>query len=69
MIEASSSRWSTSLSVISATLVTSKSLNACRNPSRLPKTTDQLNPTSNTPKVSASNIADASYVRVPQTSS
>lgn len=60
---------STSRSVIAASLAMSKPRNAARNASRLPNTIDQLSPTSNTPRVSASNIADSSSVRVPQTSS
>jgi hypothetical protein len=69
MIEASSTSRSTSCSVIAATRPTSKSWNARRKASRFPNTTDQLRPTSNTPRVSASNIAGSSWVRVPHTSS
>src|SRR3989442_10723689 len=69
MIEASCTSRSTSPSVMAATLATSKPRNAFRNASRFPNTTDQLSPTSNTPRVSASNISDSSLVRVPQTSS
>src|ERR1700687_5539600 len=50
MIDGSCSRRSTSRSVIAETLATSKPWKACRKASRLPKTTDQLSPTSNTPK-------------------
>jgi len=39
-----------------------------RNASSFPNTIDQLSPTSNNARVSASNIADSSWVRVPQTS-
>src|SRR6267143_1838163 len=69
MIEASCTSRSTSRAVIAATLATSKPRNAFRNASRFPNTIDQLSPTSNTPRVSASNIADSSWMRVPQTSS
>src|SRR5713101_10187235 len=69
MIEASCTSRSTSGAVIAATLATSKPRKAFRNASRFPNTTDQLSPTSNTPRVSASNIADSSWMRVPQTSS
>src|SRR5260221_233791 len=69
MIEASCTSRSTSRAVIAATLATSKSRNAFRNASRFPNTIAQLSPTSNTPRVSASKIADSSWVRVPQTSS
>src|SRR5256886_8510957 len=58
MIEASWTSRSTSRSVITATLVGSKSRNAFRNASRFWNTVDQLSPTSNTPRVRASNIAD-----------
>ncbi len=68
-IEASWTSRSTSRSVMAATLATSKPWNAFRNASRFPKTIDQLSPTSNTPRVSASNNADLSSVRLPQTSS
>jgi len=61
--------WSTSWSVMAATSATRKSWNTSRKASRLPKTTDQLSPASNTPRVSASNMADSSRVRMPQTSS
>src|SRR6201982_4143931 len=52
MIEASLVSRSTSCSFMAATLGTSKPRNAVRNASRLPNTTDQLRPTSNTPRVS-----------------
>src|SRR6185312_12080296 len=69
MIDGFWSSRSTSWSVIAATLATLKLWNASRKASRLPKTIDQLSPASNTPRVSASNMADSSYVRAPQTSS
>src|SRR4029079_6696301 len=69
MIEASSTRLSTSSAVIAATAATSKPRNACRNACRFPNTIDQLSPASKTPRVRASNSGDSSYVRVPHTSS
>src|SRR6266849_2724945 len=42
---------------------------AFRKASRFANTIDQLSPTWKTPRVSASNSADSSWVRVPQTSS
>ncbi len=69
MIDGFWTRRSTSSSVIAATLATLKLWNASRKASRLPKTTDQLKPTSNTPRVSASNMAGSSDVRAPHTSS
>jgi hypothetical protein len=69
MIEASCTSLSTSRAVIAATFATSKPRNAVRKASRFPNTIDQLRPTSNTPSVSASKIADSLSVWVPQTSS
>src|SRR5256885_16715462 len=58
MIEASCTRRSTSRSVMVAILAGSKCRNAFRNASRFWNTVDQLSPTSKTPSVRASNIAD-----------
>jgi len=60
MIEASCTSRSTSSLVIAPTLAASKLRNAFRNASRFPNTIAQLNPTWNTPRVSASNSADSS---------
>jgi hypothetical protein len=60
MIEASCTNRSTFRSVIPATLATLKLQNAFRNASRFPNTIDQLSPTWNTPRVSASNRAVSS---------
>jgi hypothetical protein len=57
MIDASCVNRSASLSVMAAILTMSKSWNAVRKASRLLNTIDQLSPTWNTPRVSASNIA------------
>src|SRR5216684_4796031 len=56
-----------SRAVIFATLAMSNPRNAFRKASRFPNTISQLSPAWNTPRVRASNRADSSYVRVPQT--